>query len=128
MGVFLSTPSSTETITVNMISSFNYDPKGKQVVEKSSLSSHGAVYDVIQYVSDVPMDDLHLVASYPYHLPYWLEPSLPILDYLSHTFPSNESIIEIMNTSTFVWEDTIIDLHSSPIPVWQIMIFISFGY
>ena len=34
-----------------------------------------------------------------------LEPSLPILDYLSHTFPSDESIIEIMNTSTSIWED-----------------------
>ena len=51
------------------------------------------------------MDDLHLVASDPYHLPYWLEPSLPTLNYLSQTFPSDESIIEIMNTSTSVWED-----------------------
>ena len=38
-------------------------------------------------------------------MPYWLEPSLPTLDYLSQNFPSNESIIEIMNTSTSVWED-----------------------
>ena len=40
MGVFPSTPSSTKKTTVNMISSFNYDPKGKQVVETSSLSPH----------------------------------------------------------------------------------------
>ena len=45
------------------------------------------------------------MASDPYHLPYWLEPSLPTLDYLSHTFPSDESITEIMNTSTSIWED-----------------------
>ena len=51
------------------------------------------------------MDDLHLVASDPYHLPYWLEPSLPILDDLSQTFPSDESIIEIMSTNEPVWED-----------------------
>ena len=88
-----------------MISSFNYDPKGKQVVETSSLSPHEAIYDAIQYVSDVPTYDLHLVASDPYHLPYWLEPSLPTLDYLSQNFPLDESIIEIMNTSTSVWED-----------------------
>ena len=47
MGVFPSTPSSIEMETVNMISSFNYDPKGKQVVETSSLSPHEAVYDSI---------------------------------------------------------------------------------
>ena len=53
-----------------MISSFNYDPKGKQVVETSSLSLHEAFYDAIQSISDVPMDDLCWVASDPYHLPY----------------------------------------------------------
>ena len=88
-----------------MISSFNYDPNGKQVVETSSLSPHEAVYDAIQSVSDVPTDDPHLVASDPYHLPYWLEPSLPILDYLSQTFSSDESIIDIMNTNESVCED-----------------------
>ena len=88
MGVFPSTPSSTKTITINMISSFGYDPKGKQVVESSSCSLHDVVYDAIQSIFDTHVDDLHLVASDPYHLPYWLEPSLPVLDYLSETFPS----------------------------------------
>ena len=73
-------------VTVNMISTFGYDPKGNQVVEASSLISHEAVYDVIQSVFDTHIDDLHLVASDPYHLPYWLEHSLPTLDYLSQTF------------------------------------------
>ena len=50
-------------------------------------------------------DDLHLVALDPYHLLYWLEPSLPTLDYLSKTFPSDESIIEIMSTDESIWED-----------------------
>ena len=63
------------------------------------------MYDTIQTLSDDDTDDLHLVASDPYHLPYWLEPSLPILDYLSETFPSNESIMEIMNTNESIWED-----------------------
>ena len=47
MGVFPSVPSSIEMTTVNMISLFSYDPKGKKVVDKSSLSLHEAVYDVI---------------------------------------------------------------------------------
>ena len=105
MGVFPLAPSSTEVTTVNMICLFSYDPKCKQVLETFSLSLHEPVYDSIQSISNVPTDDLHLVASDPYHLPYWLEPSLPTLDYLSHTFPSDESIIEIMNTITSVWED-----------------------
>ena len=70
MGVFPSTPSSVEMETVNMIYSFNYDPKGKKVVEASYLNPHEAVYDAIQSVSNVPTYDLHLVASDPYHLPY----------------------------------------------------------
>ena len=63
------------------------------------------MYDTIQTCSDDHTNDIHLVASDPYHLPYWLAPSLPILDYLSNTFPSDESIIEIMNTNEPIWED-----------------------
>ena len=40
MGIFPSTPPNTDTETVNMISSFDYDPKGKQIVESTSLSPH----------------------------------------------------------------------------------------
>ena len=94
MGIFPSTPPNTNTTTVHMISSFDCEPKGKQVVEFTSLSSHEAIYDTIQTLSDDHTDDLHLAALDPYHLPYWLEPSLPILDYLSKTFPFNESIWE----------------------------------
>ena len=93
MGVFPSTPSSTEMTTVNMISSFGYDPKGKQVVESSSHSLHEVVYYAIQYISNDHIDDLHLVDSDPYHPPYWLEPSLPTLDYLSQNFLSDETIM-----------------------------------
>ena len=80
-----------------MIISFYFEPKGQNVVESTSLSPYKAMYDTIQTCSDDHTNDLHLVASDPYHLPYWLEPSLLILDYLSKTFPSDESIIEIMN-------------------------------
>ena len=63
------------------------------------------MYNIIQTLSDDHTNDLHLVASDPYHLPYWLEPSLPILDYLSQNFPFDESILEIMSTNEHIWED-----------------------
>ena len=69
MGVFPSTPPSTEVETMNMISIIGYNPKGKEVVETYSLGPHESFYDVIQYVSNVFYDDHHLVASDPYHLP-----------------------------------------------------------
>ena len=63
------------------------------------------MYNVVQSISDDHIDDLHLVLSNPYHLPYWLEPSLPTLDYLSQTFPSDQSIMDIISTDESVWED-----------------------
>ena len=105
MGVFPSTPPSTDSASTNMIASFDNEPKNHYVVESTSLSPHEAMYDAIQTSSDDHTDDLHLVASNPCHLPYWLEPSLPVLDYLSEPFPSDESIMEIMNTDESIWED-----------------------
>ena len=105
MGIFPSAPPNTDTVIVHMIASFDCEPKGKQVFESTSLSSHEAMYDTIQTFSNDHTDDLHLVASDPYHLPYWLEPSLPVLDYLSDTFPSDESIMEIMSIDESIWED-----------------------
>ena len=63
MGIFPSTPPNTDTGTVHMITSFDCEPKGKQVVESASLSSHEAMYDTIQTLSDHHTDDLHLAAS-----------------------------------------------------------------
>ena len=86
MGIFPSNPPNTNTMMVNMISSFDYDPKGKQIFESTSLSPHEAMYSIIQTLFDDHTNDLHLVASDPYHIPYWLEPSLPTMDYLTQTF------------------------------------------
>ena len=105
MGVFPSAPPSMEVATMNMISTTGYSTKGKEVVESSSLGPYEALYDAVQSAYDVYSDDLHLVASDPYHLPYWIEPSLPTLDYLSQNFPSDESIMEIMSESKPIWED-----------------------
>ena len=73
--------------------------------ENKLLSPHEEMYNIIQTLFDDHTDELHLVASDPYHLPYWLEPSLPILDYLSDTFPFDESIMEIMSMNEPIWED-----------------------
>ena len=103
MGIFPSTPPSTDSVSVNMIASFDYKPKGHYVVDSTSLSSHEAMYDAIQSSFDDHTDDIHLVASDPYHLLYWLEPPLPTLDYLFETFPFDESIIEIMSMDESIW-------------------------
>ena len=103
MGIFPSTPPNIDSMTIHMISSFDCEPKGKQVVESTSLSSHEVMYATIQTLFDDHTDDLHLEASDPYHLPYWLEPSLPVLDYLSKNFPLDESIMEIMSTDESIW-------------------------
>ena len=63
------------------------------------------MYDTIQTCLDDHTNDIHLVALDPYHLPYLLEPSLSVLDYLSVNFPYYESIIEIMNMGEPIWED-----------------------
>ena len=70
MWIFPSTPPNTDTAIVHMIASFDYEPKGKQVVESTSLSPHEEMYNTIQTLSDDHTDDLHLVALDPYHLPY----------------------------------------------------------
>ena len=70
-----------------------------------SLIPHEEMHNIIQTLSDDHTDNIHLVASDPYHLPYGLETSLPILDYLSETFPLYESIMEIMSMNEPIWED-----------------------
>ena len=69
MGIFPSTPPSTDTAIVHMIASFYYEPKGKNVVECTLLIPDEAMYDTIQNFFDDHTNDLHLVALNPYHLP-----------------------------------------------------------
>ena len=66
-----------------MISMTDHSPRGKEVVDSSSLGPYKALYNAIQSISNFHSDDIHLMALDPYHLTYWLEPSLPTLDYLS---------------------------------------------
>ena len=83
MGMFPSASPTTEVATMEMISTTGYSSKGKEVVESSSLGPYEVMYDVVQSASNVQPDNIHLIASDPYHFPYWLEPSLPTLDYLT---------------------------------------------
>ena len=48
MGIFPSTPPSTDTATVHMIASFDIELPGTNVVDSISLSPHKAMYDTIQ--------------------------------------------------------------------------------
>ena len=104
MGVFPSTTPSTEVAMVNMISIAGHIPKGKKNAKTPSLGPHESLYDAIPFASDAHYDDDHLVASDPYHLPYWLDPLLPTLDYLLHNFPSDEYIMDIMSPDEYLWE------------------------
>ena len=70
MGIFPSTPPSTNTATVHMIASFDIEPQGTNVVESTLLIPCKAMYDTIQTCSDDHTNDIQLVASDPYHLPY----------------------------------------------------------
>ena len=79
--------------------------------ESTLLSPHEAMYDTIKTFSDDYTDDLHLVDSDPYHLPYWLEPSLHVLDYLSETFPSNETTWEDHHHRSMFLPNTSLVIH-----------------
>jgi len=68
MGVFSSTPPNTDTAKVNMIASFDYDPKGKQIVGSTSLSLHEEMYNIIEALFDDHTDELHL-KTYPTAIP-----------------------------------------------------------
>ena len=70
MGVFPSAPSSTEVVIVNMISTTGYRTKGKEPIESSSLGPYEAMHNVVQSIFNDHINDLYLVASDPYHLPY----------------------------------------------------------
>ena len=69
-----------------MISTYIID-KGKSIVELASLSPFEDVYNAIQSTSDPTIKDHLLVASYLYHLPYFLDNPSPI-SILSFTYTS----------------------------------------
>ena len=77
--------------------------KGKSIVESTSMNPFEDMYQAIQTTSDPTINDHLLVASNPYHLPYWIDPLS--LDYLSHTIPYDEYIMEVMSLDEMTWKD-----------------------
>jgi hypothetical protein len=68
------------------------------------LSPAEVEYDVIQYSSTSP-DDQHLLAYKSYFLPSWLYSLSSTFDYILRIFPSNESIMEMLNIKEAPWDD-----------------------
>ena len=81
-----------------MISTFdNNSCKGKSIDDSYLLLHPKVVYHAIQSTSDdFNINDHMLVASIPYHFPYWLESPPPYLDDLLQTFPFDKYIMELM--------------------------------
>ena len=70
------------------------------------LSLDEATYDAIQLVNhNSDCDDVHLITSDSFSLPSWLGSPLPSFDYLSKTFPSDKSIMEIMSLEDLPWKE-----------------------
>jgi hypothetical protein len=117
MGAFpLSSPT---TATINMLSSKVQqsprsidpwvvpDPSTTEFLgDTMPISPVEATYDAIQSVDHHSnCDDVHLVASDPFSLPSWVGYPPPSFDYLSNTFPSDESIMEIVSLEELLWKD-----------------------
>ena len=88
MGVFPSfdRPPASQTASINMIST-SYMDKGKSIADESTCLTHfQEVYNAIQSTSDPTINDHLLVASYCYHLPYWL--ANPPISRLPFTYTS----------------------------------------
>ena len=80
MGVFpfSNPPPASQNAYINIISNTILD-KGNLIVEEStSLTPFEEVYNAIQSTSDPTINDHLFMASYRYHLPYWLDNPPPI--------------------------------------------------
>ena len=86
-------------------SSFNTLDKGKKIVDSTSVIPFEEMYQAIQSTSDTTINYHLLVALDMYQLPYWLEPPLPYLDFLLHTLPSDDSIMEVISLDEITWKD-----------------------
>ena len=87
MGVFpfSNPPPASETASINMISTSIID-KRKSIAQSASLNPFEEVYNAIQSTDDPTINNQLLVASYFYHLPYWLDS--PPISILSVTYTS----------------------------------------
>jgi hypothetical protein len=110
-------PTTHHIATVNMISTITYQslessdpwivssPMEFDVLgDTMPLSLSKATYVAIQYASP-SLNNPHLLAPYAYSMPSWLDSLSSVIDYISHIFPSDESIMEILSIDNVPWDD-----------------------
>jgi hypothetical protein len=68
------------------------------------LSPAEDTYVAIQYASP-SLDNPHLLAPDAYSMSSWLDSLSSAIDYISHIFPSNESIMEMLSIDNVPWDD-----------------------
>jgi hypothetical protein len=111
-------PSTTHHIsTINMISTMAYqslessDPwivpspmEFDGLGDTMPLSPTEAAYMAIQSASPSPKKP-HLLALDAYSMPSWLDSLSSAINYISHIFPSDESIMEMLSIDDVSWDD-----------------------
>jgi hypothetical protein len=110
-------PTTHHISTINMISTMAYqslessDPwilpsplEFNVLGDAMPLSPAEASYVFIQSSSS-SMDDQHLLAPNTYSMPSWLNSLSSSFEYISHIFPSDESIMEMISIEEVPWDD-----------------------
>jgi hypothetical protein len=110
-------PTAHHIATVNMISTMpyqsfeSYDPwivpsplEFDVLSDTMPLSTAEAAYVAIQSTSPSP-DNSYSLALDAYSVPSWLDSLSSFVDYISHIFPSDESIIEMLIIDELPWDD-----------------------
>jgi hypothetical protein len=110
-------PTTHHIATVNMISTMAYQslessdpwivpsPMEFDVLgDTMPLSPAEAAYVAIQSASP-SLDNPHLLAPDAYSMSSWLDSLSSAIDYISHIFPSDESIMEMLSIDDVPWDD-----------------------
>jgi hypothetical protein len=110
-------PTTHHIVVVNMISTMPYqslessDPwvvpsplEFDVLGDTMSLSPAEAAYVTIQSASP-SSNTSHSLAPDTYSVPSWLDSLSSAIDYISHIFPSDESIMEMLSIDDLPWDD-----------------------
>jgi hypothetical protein len=110
-------PTAHHIVVVNMISTMPYqslessDPwivpsplEFDVLSDTMPLSLAEAVYVAIQSASPSP-NESNSLAPDAYSMPSWLDSLSSAVDYISHIFPSDESIMEMLSIDDLPWDD-----------------------
>jgi hypothetical protein len=110
-------PTAHHIVVVNMILTLPYqslessDPwivpsplEFNALSDTMSLSPVEAAYVAIQSTSP-SSNTSHSLAPDTYLVPSWLDSLSSVIDYISHIFPSDESIMEMLSNDNLTWDD-----------------------